>query len=111
MNLISFKKYLGPYFRNKVQYLTRNYKKKVGCCEHCGKQGLTFEFAHKKNFNRSEIIETLYEKFSKHDNLEDIIVGVENAFLEQHKSLKDIGYVLCRQCHSNYDMKGEKTNG
>jgi hypothetical protein len=99
-----FTKYLGPYFRNKVQNKTRKYKNQIGYCEHCGVKNVTFDFAHKKGFGRKQIIDNLFDKYGA-GNLKKI----EEEFDHLHNNLKSLGLVLCKKCHIEYDKKAVDT--
>ena len=97
-----FNNYIGPKLRNKVQYLTKSYKKKIGKCEECG-SSKKLEAAHMKGHERPQIINKLLQQFKVKANYNVKLEEFETLFLEYHQPVENVIKVLCSQCHRLYD--------
>jgi hypothetical protein len=98
-----FIKFIGPYARNSVQTLSKNLKKEKGKCEECGSITEKLDAAHRKGFERIEIISSILI-----DNMEENIVSIDldnftERFKAAHTPVERVIKVLCRKCHYKYD--------
>ena len=93
---------VGVYFRQIVNTSTKKYKNKIGECEKCGvkkSKNIQLDFAHKKKYNRKDLVNKLYKK---HGEFNDSLI---KEFKQIHKNPSKIGFVYCVKCHTKYDKK------
>lgn len=100
-------KYIGPRLRNVVQQKTKKYKKDIGHCEHCKKDGVTLDAAHKGK-DRIQIINEITKPFTDGKLIEIDLGLLEELFIARHIPLEDSFLVLCRSCHKKYDSPKTK---
>ena len=104
-----FIRFTGPKCRNKIQAITKSKKKQVINCECCGKKA-TLEAAHRKGFERNEIIKDILDKnyTTKTPGIYRVnLHDFENKFKNAHSPLEDVFFFLCSQCHDEYDGKNQ----
>ena len=114
--LKEFTSFIGGYTRNKVQYITRTHKKKIGKCEKCNSRTKKLDAAHLKGKERPLIIANILQNFS--DNEEEYKVDLnsfEEQYLAAHNPIDNTIKVLCKKCHKEYDnlnktLKHKKSN-
>jgi len=109
-----FTTFIGPWVRNKVQYISRLEKaKKRGICEgpeHQGEGPVTLESAHVHGRGRREIIQSVLASFTDHNGLIECELGeVEKRIVAAHQPIEKAFLFLCRKCHLAYDRNGGKT--
>lgn len=106
-----FNKYLGGYTRNTVQNSTRQYKKKIGKCEHCGSRTKNLEAAHLEGKERPVIIANILQNYREDEIINIDLDSFEDQFLSCHSPIENTIKVLCKKCHNDYDKqvnKGDK---
>jgi len=103
-----FNKYIGPRLRNLVQQLTKKHKNEVKYCEHCN-TSKNLESAHVHGQERTTITKEILKESLLHGAYEINLIEFERQFKERHANLKDVIKVLCKACHSKYDLDNKKT--
>lgn len=103
-----FNKYIGPHVRNVIQQLSRNYKKEVGCCEHCGAKNVQLDAAHRHGFERPKLIDQALDQYYADGAVVADLIKVENTIKELHDPINDVILVLCKDCHRRYDASEYK---
>ena len=102
----TFYKFFGGYARNNTLSLTKKYKS--GVCACCGTKEKEIQSAHKRGFERSELVKKFfYESVYKEDK------GVyyvdldkfEESFVNFSRDISKFHF-LCENCHKKYD-RGE----
>lgn len=97
-----FTKYIGPFARNKVQYITRKYKKSIGKCENCGTKK-NLESAHVIGKSRPEIISNILQNYFENEYLQVDLTAFEEQYVDSHLPIERTIKVLCKECHKKYD--------
>lgn len=103
-----FIKFIGGYSRNKVQYITRKHRKKIGKCENCGSRTKKLDAAHKKESGRNEIISDILKNFYADEKIYIDLQEFEDLFIEAHEPIENVVKILCKDCHLKYDNKEAK---
>lgn len=103
-----FHRYIGPFFRNIVQQITKNYRSEIGLCQDCGSTE-NFEAAHVHGKERVVIIDKLLDEYVDGKTFKIDLVKFETKFRKEHEIFEDAIIILCKECHSRYDSK-DKTN-
>jgi|TARA_B100000902_G_C27256755_1_gene888298 hypothetical protein len=106
----SFHKFIGGYARNKIQAMTKPYKRKIGKCQHCGlsqselkSKGINLHAAHIHGNERKDIIDNILDEF-KFENLYKVeLEKFESQFISSHNPIESIILILCEKCHTKYD--------
>lgn len=101
-----FYEYMSGYIRNKVQQLTKKYKKNG--CEYCGSTDKEIEAAHKNESDRKSITSDIFAKLAKKLDDNNAVINVKD-FADEINSIHsnpDNFHFLCRECHEKYH-KGE----
>lgn len=104
-NLEEFTKYIGGFTRNKVQNITKTYRKNIGRCENedC-KSKKNLEAAHIHGKDRKTLIFRILNTHIVNDTIYKIdLVKFENEFKEAHYPLDSTFKILCKSCHHKYD--------
>ena len=99
-----FKRFIGPLLRNLVNQITKNHKRAVGSCEHCGTSG-ELHAAHVHGKDRLDIIESILRR-SNPDNSAEFAIDLqafEHSFKFEHSPIEKAILVLCDVCHRKYD--------
>ena len=99
-----FTKFIGPYSRNLVQSITKKYKTKKGCCEHCGKKNGQLDASHIKGKERDEIIKSIINKFNSNESFQVDLNQFKQEFIEEHNPIEKVIIILCKHCHRKYDL-------
>ena len=106
----SFHKFIGGYARNKVQAITKPYKKKIGKCQHCGlsqselkSKGINLHSAHIHGKDRKDVIDNILNKFRYESQFKVELEKFEEMYIDSHYPLEDIILILCEPCHIKYD--------
>lgn len=102
-----FTKFIGGYSRNKVQYMTRNYRRNIGKCEGegCGSRTKKLDAAHIRGKERPIIIQNILENFYDGENIKIDLNVFEVMFKEAHDPIEKTIKILCKDCHRAYDSK------
>ncbi len=98
-----FVKFIGGYTRNKVQMLTRTYRRNKGKCEKCGKRTKKLDAAHIHGKERPVITSNILNNFIQESIINIDLQNFEDQFCQAHYPLKDSIIILCKECHRNYD--------
>jgi len=104
----AFVKFIGGFTRNKVQTLTRTYRKNIGKCENCGSRTKYLEAAHIRGKERLALTSNILNNFITDGNLKIDLYDFEDQFCKAHDPLENTIRILCKKCHRKYD--GEDTN-
>ncbi len=101
-----FKRFIGPHLRNVVNQISKNHKKSIGSCEHCGTSG-ELHAAHVHGKTRTEIIESILSRLHLSDSpvLEIELDAFEQEFKHEHSPVEKAILVLCQACHWKYDSR------
>ncbi len=101
-NFDNFYTYLNDYVKNKVPYLTKQYKK--GTCELCGKQS-PLEAAHLRGQDRRFLIKKAFDVVAKsiHDDVYQVDLNAFALKINQIHSDPNNFHFLCHDCHKKYD--------
>lgn len=97
-----FRRYIGPRLRNLVNQISRNHKKEISECEHCGSSE-RLEAAHIKGRGRKKLIDLVLEKFTNADIVTIDLEIFEEKFIAEHEPIQKTILILCRDCHVKYD--------
>jgi hypothetical protein len=98
-----FKRFIGPYLRNVVNYLTRKQRRSVGGCEHCGSTK-DLQSAHLRGRARKEIINSLLGDAAMADRVIRIDLNrFKRDFRAEHEPFEKAFLILCQDCHRKYD--------
>ncbi|MEI8202842.1 MAG: hypothetical protein WCH34_07515 [Bacteroidota bacterium] len=100
-----FIKFIGGYTRNKVQSITRTYRKNIGKCEDCGSRTKKLDAAHIKGKERPIITSNILNNFIYDGKIKIDLQVFEDQFISAHKSLPDSIKILCKECHREYDKQ------
>ncbi len=99
----TFYKFVDGYARNKTLNLTRAYKS--GVCACCGKTETEIQSAHKRGFERKELVKKCFNAaiLKKSKNIYTIDMDVfEKEFIEFTSNISNFHF-LCGDCHKSYD--------
>lgn len=100
-----FKRFVGPFLRNVVQQISREQKKALGACEHCGATG-NLDAAHVHGRGRTDIINLLLGASDPAAEVDVDLADFESAFRREHMPVERAILLLCRPCHRRYDSVG-----
>ena len=99
-----FVKFIGGYIRNKVQTLTRTYRKNIGKCEECGCSSTKkLETAHVRGKERLVITSNILNNFIQDGIIRVDLQDFEDQLIQAHYPLADTVRILCKDCHRKYD--------
>ncbi len=99
----TFYKFVSGYARNKTLALTRPYKS--GGCACCGNTNAEIQAAHKRGFERSELVRKCFDAAileSEGDNHVIDLDKFETDFIEFTSNISNFHF-LCEDCHKLYD--------
>ena len=98
----NFYTYLNDYVKNKVPYLTKQYKK--GTCELCGEQK-PLEAAHLRGQDRRFLIKKAFDVVAKsiHDDVYQVDLNAFALKINQIHSDPNNFHFLCHDCHKKYE--------
>jgi len=104
-----FTKFIGGYSRNKVQYITRNYRKEHPQCEGegCISRTTQLEAAHLRGKERPIIISDILMNFIDNEIVKIDLQEFEDLFIEAHNPIKNAIKMLCKECHIKYDQNNK----
>lgn len=97
-----FTKFIGPYARIKVAFISAKYKKQVGKCEDCGNPK-SLDAAHIKGKGRSLLIANILSEFIDEDIVRLDLNEFEERYVDAHLPIESTIRVLCKECHRKYD--------
>ena len=99
-----FIKFIGAYSTNKVNYITKKYRKEIGKCQDCGDNKSVLESAHFKDNSRLDIITDILMGCIDENKIVRInLQEYEDRFLAAHNPIKNTIRILCKDCHVKYD--------
>ena len=98
-----FIKFIGGYTRNKVQILTRTYRRSKGKCELCGRRTKKLDAAHIRGKERPVITSNILNNFIQDGIINIDLHNFEDQFCQAHYPLEDSIIILCKECHQKYD--------
>ncbi|HLF53242.1 hypothetical protein [Flavobacterium sp.] len=98
-----FMKFIGGYSRNKVQYITRNHRKKIGKCQECLSKTSKLDAAHITGKERPIIISDILKDFIDGEIVTVDLQEFEDRFLKAHDPIESTIRILCKKCHGEYD--------
>jgi len=99
-----FVKYVEPFIRNMVQYITRKERKKMkGICEFCKNSNVELESAHKHGKGRKVLISEVLKKYDKGTYFDVDLEKFETELRELHEPINEVFHFLCNECHKKYD--------
>lgn len=104
-NLKNFNKYFGDYCRNKVNFLTREFRKQSvdNNCQYCGEVRI-LESAHRNGRERVLIIKDILNSYFIEDDYYTVDMDkFEKLFIKAHQPLQEHFWFLCKDCHKKYD--------
>ena len=99
----TFKKFFDGYARNKTRDLTQKYKS--GICACCGTKEKEIQSAHKRGFERKDLVRKFFEESTCSKEGEICHVDLdkfEESFVNFSKNLANFHF-LCEECHRKYD--------
>ena len=94
--------FFSGFLRNKVQGMSRKYRKSIKKCVACNKKA-ELQYAHLRGDGRVEITRRILDKYTKDDVVTIDMHEFEVQFEQQHSPIEEHGFLLCSQCHSKYD--------
>jgi hypothetical protein len=103
-NSDEFIKFIGGYARNKVQTLTRTYRKNIGKCEECGSRTKKLDAAHVTGKERPVLISNILNNFIDEKGIITLeLQDFEDQFCIAHNPIETSVRILCKECHREYD--------
>ncbi len=103
-----FHRYLGPFARNVVQYITKKHKTTIGKCQRCGNTE-RLESAHVGR-NRNQLRDSALQKLGKVIEPGVIftvdLASFKSEFTKEHQPLAETVEILCTSCHKKLDSPG-----
>ena len=97
--------YINDYVKNRVPVLTK--KLKMGnVCQYCGKTGMVLEAAHRRNMERTVLIEQVWKELAVQTSKKSIFRINIKDFADRINALHSdpsTFYFLCHDCHRKYD--------
>jgi hypothetical protein len=101
-----FTKFVGPYARLKVAFLSAKHKKLIGKCEDCGSMH-NLDAAHIRGKGRLTLIANILSEFIENGIIKINLEEFEQRFVDLHLPIETTIRILCKECHRKYD-KAEK---
>lgn len=102
-NYKTFYKFVNGYARNKTLALMRPHKS--GVCACCGETNAEIQSAHKRGFERAELVKRCFEAaiLEKSGDICTIDMDIfEKEFIEFTSNVSNFHF-LCEKCHKLYD--------
>lgn len=99
----TFYKFIDGYARNKTLALMRKYKS--GVCACCGITNAEIQMAHKRGFERVDLVRKFFEAstLTKNDNEYTIDLDMFESMFVKFTSDVSNFHFLCGNCHPKYD--------
>ena len=104
---------LNKYIRDHLKYWVKDQLQSANyTCQKCGKQKTTLHVHH--NIPLFKIIEEFLTKYNiTNKNLlsdEKLLVKFTDDIIKYHYNTKDLGIVVCKNCHDQIDKRYHKSN-
>lgn len=109
--LDEFHHFIGPRIRNRVNLLTKPYRKALdGGCQHCGKM-VQLDSAHVLGKDRRTLIENALRLQDSAEGVFTVALQeIEQQIVQAHLPIESTFKFLCRKCHNDYDQTGLKSD-
>lgn len=98
-----FTTFIGGYSRNKVQSITRKYRKDKKKCEECSSKTKHLHAAHIRGKERPKIIADILSNHIANDIVHVDLMEFEEKFIAAHTPIHETIRILCHSCHVKYD--------
>lgn len=105
-----FLTFIGGYTRNKVQLITKSFRKNKECqAAGCHKR-TKLQAAHIKGKERVSIINNIISNYHISENIIEVDLNkFETEFMDAHSPIEETIIALCPVCHRIYDKEGLDT--